>query len=701
MDSHSSAQASRRSSHAAANNGATAKHEFQAVAPTRHIERQQRLREKKHELGIALSEIFLGIAIERKSDSKVDIGFACHDGTYSIDFAGHTLRTDGTDSHGDRAACPTKLPEDYEATNSYTFVGVGLSQEVLDISPQIAPRLWLELDIVPLLIKVEEGGSLHTASQIDGVDELADSMARKCLMFFGPSFQPRVQVGFSNKVEVDLANRARLTSIEDYKRTVSERTWSAVTKYAAALKERKVKIAFFSATPQGGWVALMRHALIRFYTLLGVDCTWWVPKPKPEIFRITKTNHNILQAVAGDDERLSDEQASAIHDWVQMNADRFWLRDKGPLQPRSEGGADVIIVDDPQMPNIVDISKKADPEHPVIFRSHIQIQADLADTPGTPTAGVWDWLWQSVKHADLFIAHPVSAFVPKHVNRRALAYMPATTDWLDGLNKEIRDFGNEYYLHEFNTECVRQRMNTLQYPKRDYIVQIARFDPSKGIPDVLASYAELRRNSEHCRDKKADETPQLVVADHYSVDDPDGVRVLNQTLELLDGEYSDIKDSVVVMRLGPTDQLLNVLMQNARVALQLSTREGFEVKVSEGLHKGVPVIVTKAGGIPLQVQPEKSGFLVETGDYKAVAKYLDVLFSDEERYQEMSQFAASHVSDEVGTVGNAVNWMYLADQLSRGERVEPGGRWIWDLVRDLVGEGREEGEVRLPRNWTT
>jgi len=45
-------------------------------------------------------------------------------------------------------------------------------------------------------------------------------------------------------------------------------------KYAADLKERKVKIAFFSSTPQGGGVALMRHALVRFSKVLGLDLKW-------------------------------------------------------------------------------------------------------------------------------------------------------------------------------------------------------------------------------------------------------------------------------------------------------------------------------------------------------------------------------------------------------------------------------------------
>ncbi|CAJ2500436.1 Uu.00g032890.m01.CDS01 [Anthostomella pinea] len=702
----------------------TEKQAFEATPPTKHIERMHRAGEAKGEVGIALSELWLGLAAQKDHDGRVNIAFACHDGTYTIDFAVHQLSVKEQDVRDKQdSECPTSLPTDsagqatavaeyvvckirnYCSQNSYKFLGAGISQEIIKLSPRAPARLWAELDIVPIVIRDEEGGSMERAKEVDavlGVDELADSMARKCLQYFGPSGQPRVQVGFSNKVEVDLDGRAQLTALEQYKYAVNEHTWSAALKYAQSLKQGKKKFAFFSATPQGGGVALMRHALVRFFRLLGVDCTWWVPKPKPEVFRVTKTNHNILQGVADPKERLTKDHQKLIDDWIKNNAERFWTRKGGPLAPRSEGGVDVVIVDDPQMPGIVDIAKAQDPDRPVIFRSHIQVRSDLVAKPETPTAGVWEWLWVSAQHADLFISHPVSAFVPHTVEKNRLGYMPATTDWHDGLNKELSEFDTRYYLHEFNTECQRQRMTTLAFPKRDYIVQIARFDPAKGIPDVLASYAEFRRNSDFCKNKNKDETPQLVVCGHYSVDDPDGVMVLNQTLELLDTKYSDIKDSVVVMRLGPTDQLLNALMSNAKVALQLSTREGFEVKVSEGLHKGVPMIVTQAGGIPLQVQHDKSGFLVETGDSSAVAKYLDVLFSDKQKYETMSQFAASHVSDEVGTVGNAVCWMYLADKLSkRGEKLEPNGRWIWDLARDEAGESKGSKEVWLPRDWTT
>ncbi|KAF2143042.1 glycosyltransferase family 4 protein [Aplosporella prunicola CBS 121167] len=706
------------------------RHDFQAQGSSKHLQLLEKAKEEG-DFGVALNTLYIGLAAKDEPNGLVEVGFASHDGTYSIDFAVQVLGGDRrTESNGvsssgvssgisSGVSTPGRSPspsrpikegeksalladyfigriESYQQEHMYKFVGAGLSTRVVELSPELPSRLWWELDIVPMVF---EQGLEDPRGQSDvgpvAVDELADSMARKCLMFFGPNLQPRVQVGYKNVVEVDCRGHAQITRFDQYPETVGGRTWEATMKYVASLKKNNTKIAFFNSTPQGGGVALMRHALIRFLSLAGVNCDWYVPKPKPEVFRITKTNHNILQGVADPKERLTKHQIEVLDEWCQQNADRFWSNQNGPLAPRSQGGADVIIVDDPQMPALVEIAKKIDPDRPVIFRSHIQVRSDLANQPGTPTADVWNWVYNHVKNADLFISHPVKAFVPNNVDFKKVGYLPATTDWLDGLNKDMSHFIMQYYFHELASEAFRQRTNRLQFPKREYIVQIARFDPAKGIPDVLASYAELRRN--YMKDVPREKTPQLVIAGHGAVDDPDGSLILDQTLSQLEEKYSDIYPDVVVMRLGPTDQLLNALMSNAKVALQLSTREGFEVKVSEAVHKGIPIIATLAGGIPLQVEDGKSGFLVKPGDYRAVAKHMADLFRDQKMYERMSQYAATHVSDEVSTVGNALSWLYMADALTTGEVLSPDSRWINDMAREKAGLPYVDGEPRLPR----
>jgi len=39
---------------------------------------------------------------------------------------------------------------------------------------------------------------------------------------------------------------------------------------------------------------------------------------------------------------------------------------------------------------------------------------------------------------------------------------------------------SQFYMGEFRNLCSKERMNELKWPERDYIIQIARFDPAKG-----------------------------------------------------------------------------------------------------------------------------------------------------------------------------------------------------------------------------
>lgn len=85
------------------------------------------------------------------------------------------------------------------------------------------------------------------------------------------------------------------------------------------------------------------------------------------------------------------------------------------------------------MPGLIPLIKTKTPDRPVFFRSHIQIRSDLAEQEGTPQADIWDFLWDKIKPADVFISHPVPAFVPKNVPKEKVAYLPATTDWYEPL----------------------------------------------------------------------------------------------------------------------------------------------------------------------------------------------------------------------------------------------------------------------------
>ncbi|PLB52794.1 UDP-Glycosyltransferase/glycogen phosphorylase [Aspergillus steynii IBT 23096] len=650
--------------------------------------------------------VYAGLSALFSDDGLVTVALAIRDVTYLLDFVQQELKPKNNGSScAELGDFVINQLQQYSERHMEKFIGVAMPQRVADACPGLSSRLWAELDVLPLVLREEsrrEGDDKFAfglpdskAWKIRSIDEQAESMGRKCVRLFGPDNLPLLQVGFLGLVEVDTAFHVRLANLGDFQKTVTPKTWNAVQHYATDLKQRKVKIAFFSATPQGGGVALMRHALVRFSHSLGTDIAWYVPKPRPGVFRVTKTNHNILQGVSQPGERLTEENWGQVVDWINENAKRYWLVPGGPLLHPSEGGADVVIIDDPQMPALIPIAKKIAPDRPVIFRSHIHIRSDLISQPGTPQEEAWARMWEPIKSADIYISQPVRKFVPHNVPQEKVGYMPASTDWLDGLNKHMRDWDVAYYGRSFNATCRNSGMPTIDYPKEKYIAQIARFDPSKGIPEVMESYVKFHERftaSVHGRSP-----PKLLICGHGSVDDPDGSVIYDAVVSHIEENLAHLADQICVVRLGSSDQLLNALLSKTKVALQLSTHEGFEVKVSEAIHKGVPVIATRAGGIPLQVADQENGFLVDVGDTDSVAQHLYDLCTDEKMYQRMSQFARENVCDEVSTVGNALNWLYLASTLTGPNGLKPNGRWINDLARNEAGQPYTEGEPMLKR----
>ncbi len=88
------------------------------------------------------------------------------------------------------------------------------------------------------------------------------------------------------------------------------------------------------------------------------------------------------------------------------------------------------------MPTLIPMIARVDPEPadplPV---AHSDPQRLVAKA-GSPQADIWDFSG-ATSRADIFISHPIPIFVPHTVPREKVVYFPATTDWLDGLNKHL------------------------------------------------------------------------------------------------------------------------------------------------------------------------------------------------------------------------------------------------------------------------
>ena len=563
----------------------------------------------------------------------------------------------------------------YPLSHNVKIIGAGIASYGGDREKEkkLATDIWLKEDIVPLFLKGQGGSSREKAKE--AAKETANRFTDNILL----------DIKFDTKRKVVVEELARL---EDFKKIISEEESELLSRLAEKFKKQRGKLIFFSSTPRGGGVALMRHALIRFFRLLGVNAQWYVMSSSEEIFEITKKKfHNVLQNVAPKGTKLTGKDKKLLNEWSRKNAKRFT-----PIFKKAK----VIVIDDPQPSGLISYIRKVNPNVKLIYRSHIQIEAGLTKKKDAPQKITWDFIWNNIKSCDTFISHPIMEFIPYNVPKERTVLMGAATDDLGGLNKKLAKRHMQYYFDMFDDILEKNGQTPLNL-KRPYIIQVARFDPSKGIPDVIESYRKLRKRIEKENWAKS-KIPQLVIAGHGAVDDPEGVPIYKETMATLEiDRYKKFAQDVKVARLPANDQILNALLRGSFIALQLSHKEGYEIKVSEALDKGKPVIAYKAGGIPLQIKDKVNGYLVRVGNTGKVADLLYEMLTNKEKYLKLSKNAKDKVERDFYTVKNGLKWLYLATELLAEGAVKGNRRH----VRDLIEKTRKVKLSRYLPMWFT
>ena len=157
-------------------------------------------------------------------------------------------------------------------------------------------------------------------------------------------------------------------------------------------------------------------------------------------------------------------------------------------------------------------------------------------------------------------------------------------------------------------------------PEKPILTQVARFDPWKDPLGVIDVYRLV---------KKEIPDVQLLLIASMAKDDPEGWLYFEKT-----ARHAGIDPNIHFLTdlKGVTDLEVNAFQRASTVALQMSTREGFGLTVSEAMWKGIPVVGRNVGGIPLQIVHESTGFLVQT-DSEAAEKtiYLAKTFCQRKR----------------------------------------------------------------------
>ncbi|GLA31633.1 hypothetical protein AnigIFM63326_010313 [Aspergillus niger] len=632
--------------------------------------------------------IYAGISELICDNTSGRVAIAIRNLTDLVDFfvcTWHAPRSDVSDRA--TGAIIAELKE-YRERHAEKIVSAALHQSLASGCPSLCSRLWSELDIVPLVLEHKDRERQHTdkgeLATYAGwykkeLDERADSMVRKS---FGIGHVLHNHINCDGSVDVDRGYHVHLACLEDYKKTVEPATWSVAQHYAQDLKEREVKVAFFSMTCQGKPDVPTRHALARFSNRLGAQVKWFVPKPRPGMVPLIRKMQDTLEGLGNPLSDITVNDELLILDFAYANARRHWLRQNGPLRPRAEGGVDIVIVDSAPLLTLALLSKQQDPERPVIFESSLHTQGDPLQDHNSPQSRAWDYIRTRLAHVDLLVSLLPKGLAPRVVPEANVGYIQYSVDQLDGQNKPLTGWDIGFYGRELSSICRNLQMSIIRYPEEQYILHLSQFRPGDGTLCLLRSY---QRFYDTCvKERPGQPVLKLLICHRGPSRTPESSSFYDAVMSQINSSES-LSASVCIIPIGAADQMWNALITHARALVQLSTLHGTPEMLLGAIQKGTPIITTRDAELLPFMHESDHIILVDKGDECAIARHLSRIFSDEKISQHKAAPALKRLPDEYTTVGNAVSWLYLASKLSRGDKFEPRGKDIYKLAREEAG----------------
>ena len=325
---------------------------------------------------------------------------------------------------------------------------------------------------------------------------------------------------------------------------------------AGALRARLEgrRIVNVNSTATGGGVAEMLQTLLGYVRGAGLATEWLVIEGDPAFFAITKRVHNGLYGGPGDGGALGDVERSEYERTAEANLPG--VRDA--LRP-----GDVVLVHDPQPAGLVP-TLLAD-GHAVVWRCHVGL-----DTANEWSERAWEFVRPYVRDARAFVFSR-RAFAPRWVDERRLAVIPPAIDPLAPKNESLdhetvlgvlatagliaSDGIAAHPRVEHPARIVRE--GTAPAPETPLVVQVSRWDRMKDMAGVMRAFAS---------GVDAASGAHLVLAGPAVEgvdDDPEGLEVWNETVELWRTLAPSERECVHLVAIPMDNPLENALVVNA------------------------------------------------------------------------------------------------------------------------------------------
>ncbi|MFB0563297.1 MAG: glycosyltransferase [Candidatus Lokiarchaeia archaeon] len=352
------------------------------------------------------------------------------------------------------------------------------------------------------------------------------------------------------------------------------------------------RITHVNATAYGGGVAEILKSHIPLARSVGLDAKWLVLSGNKEFFNVTKSIHNALQ---GNTSIKLDRDMREIY--LKTNE-----QNSKTLEIDGLDSSDIVIIHDPQPLPLVENKMNGG----WVWRCHID--------NSQPSRQVWDFLKPFIKKYDaLIFTH--EAYIPTDFNNTKTFVRQPCIDPLSDKNKPLTPTEILNVLEKFGLD-----------PDRPIIGQVSRFDPWKNPIGVIDAFLRVKEQVPDV---------QLVLIGSFAYDDPECSDWCERTFK-----KAEISNDIHVLT-NLEDVEVNAIQRALSVAFQLSVKEGFGLTVTEALWKGVPVVATRVGGIPLQVIDGVTGLLVD--DVEEAAEKAILLLRNRWLARRLEQKGIKHI----------------------------------------------------------
>ena len=400
-----------------------------------------------------------------------------------------------------------------------------------------------------------------------------------------------------------------MLSLEKFRHVVPDETLAEI--YARARGLYGKHIVHLNATYQGGGVAEILYSLVLLMNDVGINAGWRILHGSQEFFEITKSYHNALQ---GAKLNLSDRKKN-VYLQVNDNFSKFTHLDH-----------DCVIIHDPQPLALIRSYRK---HQPWIWRCHI----DLTD----PHKGLWDFLKGFLLKYDQIVFSSEKYFKEDlPVDQRLM--FPA----INPLSRKNIDISDKIII-EYLTEAGIPA-------DKPVITQVSRLDPWKD-PEGVIDVFKLVKEKVDCR---------LLFCYNVASDDPEGLRMYDKVHRKA-GKL--LKTGDILFVVGNNETLVNAIQRFSSVIIQKSIREGFCLSVTEALWKGTPVVASNVGGIPVQIEDGKNGFLLEPMDNKGFADRIIHLLKNPDQAKDIGQKATECVREKFLITRLLSDYLYMLNDI--------------------------------------